>query len=184
VSQACAYKDTPAPPRYRQSAAAIHGSRCHSCGNLRRVLARGVSGSHPCRPSCADPQLGRSAPAGSPGLICSGPRAAQAGDRHLATDCSRRLRRLGDTADRHGVGLLNRGGIAEPFMSSAQIATLDCTRPCPICHHTMDLSRIETVPWAWRTAGERLDFCCTNCGMIRTEWTAIPFLAAPETAPT
>jgi hypothetical protein len=90
----------------------------------------------------------------------------------------------GDTADGHGIGSLNRGGHAEPFMSSAQVATLDCTRPCPICHHPMDLSRIETVPWGRRTAGERLDFCCTKCGMIRTEWTAIPFLAAPETAPT
>jgi hypothetical protein len=81
-------------------------------------------------------------------------------------------------------GHLTVGGIAEPFMSSAQVATLDCTRPCPICHHPMDLSRIETVPWGRRTAGERLDFCCAKCGMIRTEWTAIPFLAAPETAPT
>jgi hypothetical protein len=69
-------------------------------------------------------------------------------------------------------------------MSLAPVATFDCTRPCPICHHTMDLSGIETVPWARRTAGERLEFCCTKCGMIQTEWKAIPLLTAPEIAPT
>jgi hypothetical protein len=81
-------------------------------------------------------------------------------------------------------GHLTVGGIAEPFMSSAEIATLDCTRPSPIRHHTMDFSRIETVAWARRTAGERLEFCCTKCGMIQAEWKAIPLLAAPEIAPT
>jgi len=38
----------------------------------------------------------------------------------------------------------------------------------------MDLSRIETVPWARRTAGERLVFCCTKCGMVQTEWRVQP----------
>ncbi len=69
-------------------------------------------------------------------------------------------------------------------MSSAQISTLDCTRPCPICEHHMDLSRIETVPWTWHTVGERFVFCCEKCGMVQTEWNAVPLLpAAPEIVP-
>jgi len=48
-------------------------------------------------------------------------------------------------------------------MTSAQIATLDCTRPCLICYRHMDLSEIETVSWAPRTTGERLSFRCAKC---------------------
>jgi hypothetical protein len=55
-------------------------------------------------------------------------------------------------------------------MPSVLIATLDCTRPCPICDHHMDLSKVETVPWARRTAGERLVFRCKKCGMVQSEW--------------
>jgi hypothetical protein len=65
-------------------------------------------------------------------------------------------------------------------MTTAQIATLDFTRPCPICDHHMDLSEIESVQWAPRTAGERLVFRCEKCGMIQSEWNAIPLVPASD----
>jgi hypothetical protein len=65
----------------------------------------------------------------------------------------------------------------------AQVATLDIARPCPICDQHLDLSAIETVRWASRTSGERLVFRCANCGVVRTEWNAIPLVDGPEIVP-
>jgi len=64
-----------------------------------------------------------------------------------------------------------------------QVATLDCTRPCPICDHHLDLIGIETVPWARHTSGERLLFQCANCGVSRTEWNTLPIVSGPEIVP-
>jgi hypothetical protein len=44
--------------------------------------------------------------------------------------------------------------------ASVRVATLDCARPCPIYDRHMELSKIEIVPWAPRTAGERQVFRC------------------------
>jgi C4-type Zn-finger protein len=67
--------------------------------------------------------------------------------------------------------------------SANNIATLDCTRPCPICDQHLELSAIETVPWARRTAGQQLVFRCENCGVAQTEWSSIPLVSAPEIVP-
>jgi hypothetical protein len=48
--------------------------------------------------------------------------------------------------------------------SANNIATLDCTRPCPICDQHLELSAIETVPWARCTAGQQLVFRCKIVG--------------------
>jgi hypothetical protein len=63
------------------------------------------------------------------------------------------------------------------------IATFDCTRPCPICDQHLELSAIETVPWAMRTSGERLVFRCRNCSVAQTLWRAVSLVAAPELVP-
>jgi hypothetical protein len=63
------------------------------------------------------------------------------------------------------------------------IATFDCTRPCPICDRHLELSAIETVPWAPRISGERLVFRCGNCGVAQTQWRAVPLVSAPEIVP-
>jgi len=60
------------------------------------------------------------------------------------------------------------------------IATFDCARPCPICDRHLELSAIETVPWAPRTSGERLVFRCGNCGVAQTQWRAVPLVSAIE----
>jgi hypothetical protein len=65
----------------------------------------------------------------------------------------------------------------------AQVATLDCARPCPICDRHLELIGIETVPWAPHTSGERLLFRCANCGVSRTEWNTLPIVAGPEIVP-
>ena len=62
------------------------------------------------------------------------------------------------------------------------VSTLDFSRPCPVCDHHMELSMIETVPCATRTAGERILFRCEKCGMTQTEWNTIS-LASPDIAP-
>jgi hypothetical protein len=69
--------------------------------------------------------------------------------------------------------------------ASTQMATLDCARPCPVCDHHMDLSGIETKPWAGRALGERLVLRCGKCGMVQIEWNAIALLSppVPEIAP-
>jgi C4-type Zn-finger protein len=67
-------------------------------------------------------------------------------------------------------------------MTAADVATLDFTRPCPVCDHHMELSMIEIVPWAPRTTGERSLFRCDKCGMTQTEWNTIS-LASPGIAP-
>jgi hypothetical protein len=67
--------------------------------------------------------------------------------------------------------------------STNDIATFDFTRPCPICDQHLELSAIETVPWAPRTLGERLVFQCKNCGVAQTEWSSIPLVSAPEIVP-
>ena len=67
--------------------------------------------------------------------------------------------------------------------SANNIATLDCTRPCPICDQHLELSAIETVPWAKRTAGQQLVFRCENCGVAQTEWSSIPLVSAPKIVP-
>jgi hypothetical protein len=63
--------------------------------------------------------------------------------------------------------------------ASTQMATLDCARPCPVCDHRMDQSRIETKPWAGRPLGERLVFRCGKCGIFQIEWNAIALLSPP-----
>jgi C4-type Zn-finger protein len=68
-------------------------------------------------------------------------------------------------------------------MTTDDITTLDFTRPCPVCDHHMDLSTIETVPWATRTAGERVVFRCEKCGVTQAEWNTIS-LPSPDIAPT
>jgi hypothetical protein len=55
-----------------------------------------------------------------------------------------------------------------------QVATLDCTRPCPVCDQHLELCKVETVPWAPRTSGERLVFRCATCVVEQTEWKAVP----------
>jgi hypothetical protein len=65
----------------------------------------------------------------------------------------------------------------------AQVATLDCARPCPICDRHLELIGIKTVPWAPHTSGERLLFRCANCGVSRTEWNTLPIVAGPEIVP-
>jgi hypothetical protein len=67
-------------------------------------------------------------------------------------------------------------------MTADEVITLDLTRPCPVCDHHMELSTIETVPWAARTVGERLLFRCEKCGMTQTEWNTIS-LASPNITP-
>jgi hypothetical protein len=67
-------------------------------------------------------------------------------------------------------------------MTADNVATLDFTRPCPVCDHHMGLSTIETVQWAARTAGERSLFRCEKCGMTQTEWSTVS-LASPGIAP-
>jgi len=47
----------------------------------------------------------------------------------------------------------------------------------------MELSTIETVPWAARTAGERVVFRYEKCGMTQSEWSTIS-LPSPDIAPT
>jgi len=68
-------------------------------------------------------------------------------------------------------------------MTSAQIATLDCTRPCLICYRHMDLSEIETVSWAPRTTGERLSFRCAKCRNGLNWMERNPRLGSAEIAP-
>lgn len=63
------------------------------------------------------------------------------------------------------------------------IATFDCTLPCPICNQRLELSAIETVPWSSRTSGERLVFRCGNCDIAQTQWRAVPLVSAPEIVP-
>jgi hypothetical protein len=46
----------------------------------------------------------------------------------------------------------------------------------------MELSNVETVPWAARTAGERVVFRCQKCGMTQSEWNTIS-LPSPDIAP-
>jgi hypothetical protein len=58
------------------------------------------------------------------------------------------------------------------------VATLDCTRPCPVCDHHLALCKVETAPWAPRTSGERLVFRCANCGVVRSEWRAVPLVVS------
>jgi hypothetical protein len=58
------------------------------------------------------------------------------------------------------------------------IATFDCTLPCPICNQRLELSAIETVPWSSRTSGERLVFRCGNCDIAQTQWRAASVLDA------
>ena len=65
----------------------------------------------------------------------------------------------------------------------AQEAKLDFARPCPICDRHLGLSRVEIVPWGPRTLGERLVFRCAKCGMVRTEWNALPVADGPEIVP-
>ena len=67
-------------------------------------------------------------------------------------------------------------------MTADDVTTLDFTRPCPVCDHHMELSTIETVPWATRTAGERFFFRWEKCGTTQTEWSTIS-LTSPDTAP-
>jgi hypothetical protein len=55
-----------------------------------------------------------------------------------------------------------------------QVATLDCTRPCPVCDQHLDLCKVETVSWAPRTSGERRVFRCARCGVTQSEWKTIP----------
>jgi hypothetical protein len=62
-------------------------------------------------------------------------------------------------------------------------AKLDFTRPCPICDRHLDLSSVEMVPWGPRTLGERLVFRCAKCGVVRTEWNALPVVDGPEVVP-
>jgi hypothetical protein len=68
-------------------------------------------------------------------------------------------------------------------MSFAPVAILDCSCPCPVCGHHMDLADIETVAWATRTAGERLTLRCAKCGMTRSEWKAVPLMFSPTLMP-
>ncbi len=70
--------------------------------------------------------------------------------------------------------------------ASTQMETLDGARPCPVCNHHMDLSGIETKPWAGRPLGERLVLRCGKCGMVQIEWNAFALLSppVPEIAPT
>jgi hypothetical protein len=63
------------------------------------------------------------------------------------------------------------------------VATFDCTLPCPICNQRLKLSAMETVPWSSRTSGERLVFRCGNCDMAQTQWRAVPLVSAPEIVP-
>jgi hypothetical protein len=68
--------------------------------------------------------------------------------------------------------------------ASDQVAALDSTRPCPVCDQHLDLCKVETVPWAPRTSGERLVFRCAKCGVVQTEWNAIPLVVSgPGVAP-
>jgi hypothetical protein len=67
-------------------------------------------------------------------------------------------------------------------MVDDKVATLDFTRPCPVCDHHMELSTIDAEVWASRTVGERLMFRCAKCGMTQREWNTIS-LASPNTAP-
>jgi hypothetical protein len=46
----------------------------------------------------------------------------------------------------------------------------------------MELSSIDSEPWSPRTMVERVRFCCTGCGMMQSEWSAIA-VEAPSTAP-
>ena len=72
----------------------------------------------------------------------------------------------------------------DPLLALApmqDVTTLEFTRLCPVCDHHMDLSVIETVPWATRTAGERVVFRCEKCGMTQTEWNTIS-LVSPDIA--
>jgi C4-type Zn-finger protein len=64
--------------------------------------------------------------------------------------------------------------------ASAQVAMSDYARPCPVCDQEMELSKVETVPWATRTSGERLVFRCAKCGLLQTEWHTIPVLSSPS----
>jgi hypothetical protein len=64
----------------------------------------------------------------------------------------------------------------------AQVATPDRTRPCRVCDNHMELTKVETFPWAPRTAGERLMFRCAKCGMVQSEWNAVPMILSPGAA--
>src|SRR5271154_6919315 len=59
-------------------------------------------------------------------------------------------------------------------MAADDITTLDFTRPCPVCDHHMELSMIETVPWAARTAGERVVFRCPTASSRHGETSVQP----------
>jgi len=66
-------------------------------------------------------------------------------------------------------------------MSNDEITTVDFNRPCPVCDGVMELSSIDSEPWSLRTLGECVRFCCTSCGMTRSEWSAIA-VEAPSIA--
>jgi hypothetical protein len=63
-----------------------------------------------------------------------------------------------------------------------QIVSLQFNRSCPICDGFMVLNGIDSEPWSVRTLGERLQFRCTTCGLMQSEWSAIS-LEAPSSAP-
>jgi hypothetical protein len=61
--------------------------------------------------------------------------------------------------------------------ASIQVATLNCTRPCPVwkllrqkSNHHMDLTKTETAPWSTRASADRIDFRWARSGTVKAEW--------------
>jgi uncharacterized Zn finger protein len=67
--------------------------------------------------------------------------------------------------------------------SFAPLREFDSSYSCPVCGGDMEVRKVGSVPWAARTAGEQLTFRCGTCGLVRSEWRAIPLMNSPDLSP-